>query len=95
MSFKLGRLDHKVVLAMAIKNEWCAASEFNSSLAHVALAGPKIELPPSGRQERKWFRRTRAWFEGTVDQPFIQRPKTQFILSLFALYAITFLYWYA
>ena len=84
--FKLEMLDHKVVLAMAIKSEWCAASEFNLNLAHAALAGPKIELPPPGREERKWFRRTRARFEGTVDQPFIHRPKTHFILSLFALY---------
>ena len=30
-------LDHKVVLAMAIKSEWCAASEFNLNLAHAAL----------------------------------------------------------
>ena len=54
-----------------------------------------MELPLETREERKWFRKTRAWFEGTVDQPFIQRSKTHFILSLFALYAITFLYWYA
>ena len=54
-----------------------------------------MELPPQTREDRKWFRKTRAWFEGTVDQPFIQRSKTHFILSLFALYAITFLYWYA
>ena len=43
-----------------------STSEFNLTLAN-ALAGPKTELPPPTREERKWLRRTRAWFEGTVD----------------------------